>query len=267
MCLLFWRIYFAERTFGIKAKPARASCARSGILPKEHLESRQSNGGSWAGSPAILPKEHLESRQSNRLTGRQRPGILPKEHLESRQSEHPCFRAWCFHFAERTFGIKAKPWRPNSFGALAFCRKNIWNQGKALRRKLPAMPRFCRKNIWNQGKASVLSPFMQSSFCRKNIWNQGKALTPEQLWRAGILPKEHLESRQSSNASAEYIPRFCRKNIWNQGKASTVIIRRLLRFCRKNIWNQGKALGLTNGSVEYFAERTFGIKAKLKPAQ
>ena len=198
MCLLFWRIYFAERTFGIKAKPARASCARSGILPKEHLESRQSNGGSWAGSPAILPKEHLESRQSNRLTGRQRPGILPKEHLESRQSEHPCFRAWCFHFAERTFGIKAKPWRPNSFGALAFCRKNIWNQGKA--RTLPRNTSrdFAERTFGIKAKRVPLSSVDCYDFAERTFGIKAKHwgwLTEV----SSILPKEHLESRQSSN--------------------------------------------------------------------
>ena len=40
--------YFAERTFGIKAKLARFIEAREEILPKEHLESRQSERAAQA---------------------------------------------------------------------------------------------------------------------------------------------------------------------------------------------------------------------------
>ena len=56
---------------------------------------------------------------------------------------------------------------------------------------------FCRKNIWNQGKAGLPSPARLILFCRKNIWNQGKAVKRHPRQGQRILPKEHLESRQS----------------------------------------------------------------------
>ena len=58
--------HFAERTFGIKAKHKRNQREIRYILPKEHLESRQSEKNVYESADAILPKEHLESRQSKK---------------------------------------------------------------------------------------------------------------------------------------------------------------------------------------------------------
>ena len=78
--------HFAERTFGIKAKPGFEPPVVAQILPKEHLESRQSHRPECSSEKPILPKEHLESRQSPVFDGVCAQNILPKEHLESRQS-------------------------------------------------------------------------------------------------------------------------------------------------------------------------------------
>ena len=46
-------------------------------------------------------------------------------------------------------------------------------------------------------EAELLADQFVELFCRKNIWNQGKASRAQVFERADILPKEHLESRQS----------------------------------------------------------------------
>ena len=143
---------FAERTIGIKAKRCERRFADGEILPKEQLESRQSVNTVFRFFFLILPKEQLESRQSSTPEWCKSSGILPKEQLESRQSDN-----------FPTVNIES------------FCRKNNWNQGKALAALVKAESPFCRKNNWNQGKARLSVLILVLSFCRKNNWNQGKA--------------------------------------------------------------------------------------------
>ena len=101
------------------------------------------------------------------------------------------------YFAERTFGIKAKPANADIIAAENFAERTFGIKAKLRFHVCLLFVGFCRKNFWNQGKASVVMARLTFLFCRKNFWNQGKA-------EALCSPSEL---------------KFCRKNFWNQGKA------------------------------------------------
>ena len=121
------------------------------------------------------------------------------------------------YFAERTFGIKAKREYRTGFFEFNFAERTFGIKAK---------------------RAS------QSVFCRR------------------ILPKELLESRQSEAEVREYAWVFCRKNFWNQGKASSRLKLMLLYFAERTFGIKAKQELMPVEFRRDFAERTFGIKAK-----
>ena len=99
-------------------------------------------------------------------------------------------------------------------------------------------------------------------FCRKNIWNQGKALTPEQLWRAGILPKEHLESRQSwaveDMQKAGILPK---EHLESRQSQTGAFYDALAILPKEHLESRQSRARVEGPERPDFAERTFGIKA------
>ena len=70
------------------------------------------------------------------------------------------------------------------------------------------MRRYCSTRNWNQGKAMNDDNEMTSRYCSTRNWNQGKAVADSHHDRGSILLYSKLESRQSSDVSAQLMGRI-----------------------------------------------------------
>ena len=143
------------------------------------------------------------------------------------------------YFAERTFGIKAK--------------------------RLPALIslriHFAERTFGIKAKREYRTGFFEFNFAERTFGIKAKRASQSVFCRR-ILPKELLESRQSEAEVREYAWVFCRKNFWNQGKASSRLKLMLLYFAERTFGIKAKQELMPVEFRRDFAERTFGIKAK-----